>query len=161
MYAANDTTAVTSNATHSVALAAIAGEFVVTAFAIVDGKVDTDREIIFQTFSDVDVARRVYKQTAALLFCSAAQFDRAIDFVHYCRTSLASCLHREVRREAGSLARAVAELELASLVRRNPAREERKASALCAAVNTFSSRVAGLEKKVQAEAATRAQLGQP
>lgn len=160
---ANDHTAVARNSKHSVALAQIAGEFVVSAFAIVNGEVDTDREIIFQTFtvSEGDVARRVYEQTSALLSCSAAEFDRAIDFVHYCRTSLASCLHREVRREAASLLRAVAELEIASLARRNPAREERKLKALCAAANILSSRTAGLDAKIQVEAERRAAAGAP
>lgn len=158
--AANDTNAKTSNATHSVALAAIGGEFVLSAFAVVAGEVDTDREIVFQAFTDASIARRAYTQASALLSCNATAFDRAIDHVHHCRVSLASCLHREVRTEALSLMRAVAELEIASLARRNPAREERKARALCAAVNVLSSRAAGLDAKLQAEAVKRAAAGQ-
>lgn len=158
---ANDTNAMTRNASHSVALTAIGGEFVLSAFAIEAGVVNTDREIVFQSFTEADVARRAYKQTSALLSCNAAAFDRAIDFVHYCRTSLASCLAREVRTEASSLLRAVAELELATLARRNPEREARKLRALCAAANTLSNRAAGLDAKIQAEAAQRAALGQP
>ncbi len=158
---ANDTISMRQNSTHSVALAAIGGEFVLSAFAVVGGSVDTDREIVFQSFTEAEVARRVYKQTSALLSCNAAAFDRAIDFVHHCRTSLASCLDREVRSEARSLLRAVAELELASLARRSPEREARKLSALCAAANILSSRTAGLDAKIQAEAERRASLGQP
>ncbi len=161
MNTANDTAAKTSNATHSVAIVAIADEFVVSCFPLVDGKTDTDREVFFQTFTDGAIARRFYANKAALLKCNAAAFDAAIDFVYYCRSSLASCLAREVRTEALSLARAVTELELATLARRNDYREGRKAAALKAAAATLASRTEGLEAKIATEAAERARLGQP
>lgn len=143
MDAANDTIAKTSNATHSIALAAIADEFVVSCFPIVDGKVNTDVEVFFQAFTDVAIARRVYASKSALLRCNARAFDAAIDFVHYCRTSLASCRAREVANESRSLARAVAELELATMARRDASRSERKAKALRSAAETLAARMAG------------------
>jgi hypothetical protein len=162
MNAANDTNAQASNATHSIALTAIGTTFVVSCFKIgVDGKVDTDIEIIFREFTDAQAARRFYADKVGLLACTAAKMDAEIDWVYHCVSSLVSCLHREVRNEARILLAAVAELEIATLARRNPAREDRKTKALARAAEVLASRTAGLDGNIQKEAESRALRGQP
>jgi hypothetical protein len=156
MNTANDT-----NAKHSVAIAAIAGEFVVSCFPIVAGETDTDNEIFVQTFTDAAIARRFYASKSALLACKAAAFDAEIDWVWGARSSLASCLCREVPNESRRLRAAMADLELSTLVRSNAERETRKANALRAAAETLAARNEGLEAKIQDEAARRVCLGQP
>lgn len=151
----------TRNAAHSIALAELAGEFVVSCFPIVDGEPDTSTEVFFRVFSDGDVARRVYTAQARLLACSASDFDRVIEWVYHCVSSLQSCLHREVPNEARILAHAVAELRLAALKRGNAGREARKLLALTRAAEVLASRTEGLAAKVAEEASARALRGQP
>lgn len=161
MNTANDTNAKAQNATHSIAICALAGEFVVSCFPIVAGEVDTDAEVFFETFTDAAAARRFYAGKCALLACKAAAFDAEIDWVYRAASSLASCLHREVPNEARRLAIAVGELQLATLARRDASRTERKASALARATEVLARRLDGLDAKIQTEAAERSRKGQP
>jgi hypothetical protein len=127
----------------------------------VAGVVDTDREIFVRSFTDGEIARRVYKQTAALLSCNAAAFDSEIDWVWRARSSLESCLYREIPNESRRLVAAMAELELCTLARRNAYREGRKAVALRAAAETLARRSVGLDANIRDEAERRVCLGQP
>lgn len=159
--AANDTSAQTSNATHSIAIVAIGDEFVVSCFPIVDGQTDTDHEVFVEAFTDAGQARRFYARKSALLACKAAAFDAEIDWVYRTRSSLASCLYREVPNEARRLRDAMAELELCTLARRDAYRQGRKVAALKAAAESLASRMVGLDDKIKAEAAQRVCMGQP
>ena len=161
MNAANDTSATVQNLTHSIAIVPVGGEFVVSCFPVVDGKVDTDREIFVRSFTDGTIARRVFANKSSLLRCKAADFDAQIDWVHHARASLTSCLYREVPNEARILVNAIAELELCSLVRRDAAREARRGDAIKMARAELARRTDGLEAKILAEAADRAAKGQP
>jgi hypothetical protein len=161
MKAANDVTAQTRNATHSLSLTHIAGEFVVACFPLVNGVADTDREVFFEMFTDADQARRFYTRKAALLKCKAAQFDSEIDWVWRARASLGSCLYREVPNESRRLAAAMSELELCTLARRDAYREGRKLAALAAAADTLARRAVGLAEHIKTEAESRICLGQP
>lgn len=144
MNSANDTNAQTRNATHSIAICALGEEVVVSCFPLVAGEPDTDTEVFFETFTDAAVARRFYARKCALLACKAADFDAEIDWVYRAASSLASCLYREVPNEARRLAAAVAELELATLARRDATRTERKARALAHAADVLARRLARL-----------------
>lgn len=161
MNAANDINAKTQNATHSLALAAMGETFVVSCFAIVAGEVDTDREIIFREFTDAAAGRRFYAGKATLLACSAAKMDEEIDWVYRTASSLGSCLYREVPNEARRLATAVADLELATLARRDATRAARKVQALAHAAAVLARRLDGLDAKIQAEGAERSAAWQP
>jgi hypothetical protein len=159
---ANDNAlAQTRNAAHSIALAAIGDEHVVSCFPLVDGEPDTSREVFVRVFADAAVARRVYTAQAALLKCRAGEFDRAVDWVYAAVSSLGSCLHREVRNEAYGLSQAVQSLTIAGLARRDASREARKAQALTRAAEALARRLDGLDAKIAAEAASRAEKGQP
>lgn len=151
----------TRNASHSIALAAIGGEHVVSCFPLVNGEPDTDREVFVRSFDDAAVARRVYTAQAALLKCRAGEFDLAIEWVYSNISSLGSCLHREVPNEAQRLSQAVQSLTIAGLARRDARREERKAQALARAAEALARRSDGLAAKVAAEASERAAKGQP
>lgn len=151
----------TTNARHSIALVAIAGEFVVSCFPVVNGVPDTDREIFVETFTDEAAARRFYTRKSALLACTAAMFDAEISSVYDGRASLASCLCREVPNESRRLRAAMAELELCTLARRSEGREAHRARALQLAAETLAARSANLDGRINAEAEKRASLGQP
>lgn len=152
----------TRNATHSIALTEIAGEHIVSCFPLdTDGEPDTDCEIFVRVFADADVARRVYTARAALLSLPARDFDRVIEWVYRCVSSLTSCLQREVPNEARILRDAVTDLQIAALARRNAGREERKVNALAHAAKTLDRRLENLDEKIASEAAKRLSLGQP
>lgn len=140
--AANETSATTRNATHSIMLTAIAGEFVLSCFPVVAGEIDTDTEIFVESFTEIEIARRVYASRAKLLACKAAEFDSEISGVYYAMTSLAGCRSNEVAREASSLRRAVRDLQLCTLARRCPERESRRARAIELAVAALVRRAA-------------------
>lgn len=151
-----------SNGSHSVALAAVGGEYVVSCFAVgADGNIDHDQEFFFKTYSDARIARRIYEGKAKLLKCRAAEFDAAVEWVMRCISSLSSCLDREVPNEARILTDAVKDLTVARLARRDSHREELKASVLDRAARKIAARTEGLAGKIAAEAARRAELGQP
>lgn len=140
--AANETSASTRNATHSVMLTAIAGEFVLSCFPVVAGEVETDTEIFVESFTDIEVARRVYASRAKLLACTAAEFDAEVSGVYYALTSLAGCRSCEVANEAGSVRRAVRDLQLCTLARRSPQREAIRARAIELATQALARRTA-------------------
>lgn len=151
----------TRNASHSIALAAIGGEYVVSCFPLVDGEVDTDREVFVRTFDDAGVAKRVYQAQSALLAMKARDFDTEIDWVYRCVSSLGSCLYREVPNEARILRSAMQALQISALKRRDAGREARKAQALERAARVLAERETDLPAQIAAEAERRAAKGQP
>jgi hypothetical protein len=152
----------TRNASHSVALAAIGGEYVVSCFALgADGEPNVDQELFFRTYTDARIARRIYEGQARLLACSAAEMDAAIERVMGAISSLSSCLAREVPNEARILAACVNDLTTAATARRDARRAALKASVLERAAESLARRTAGLDAKIAAEAAVRASKGQP
>ncbi len=121
-----------TNSTHSVALVAIGGEFVVSCFALgADGQPDLDGgEVFMRSFTDEERAGFFFADSAKLLACNAERLKSEMRCVESAITSLKSCAGREVINEAGILARCVARLKVATLARSYPWLEFQKANIL-------------------------------
>lgn len=116
-----------TSSTHSLKLTAIAGEFVVSCFKIVDGVVDTDNEVFFRAYPDADQAARVFaSKKEDLSPMKAAKFSQLCDWVSHCIASLTSCRRNEIPNESRILSRALVDLQAATLLRKNPELEARR-----------------------------------
>ncbi len=121
-----------TNKTHSVAIVAMGGEFVVSCFRLgADGQADTDSgEVFMRTFQDAERAQFFFADSCKLLACNAARMAEEIGCVQSAISSLASCLNTEAQNEAEILARCVARLQVATLARKHGELEFRKTQML-------------------------------
>jgi hypothetical protein len=124
--------AAAANKTHSVALVAVGGEFIVSCFALDDdGQPDTDGgEVFVRSFTDEERAGFFFADSAKLLACNAERMHSEIRCVESAISSLKSCVGREVLNESRILARCVARLQVATLARKHSELEALKATVL-------------------------------
>ena len=149
--AANDSSQVTNDRV-SLALRRFAdGTFVVSAFAIKDGCPDTDGgEILVRDFSDPAAAKRLYLELAGLMHCKVAAFDTAYGSLSYWLTSLASAHGaKEICSEMGHVRDAMVAMKIATLARRDPSREERRAAIVARAAASIAAAQASAGRRVQ------------
>jgi hypothetical protein len=150
------------NATHSVAITEICGQWIVSAYELgADGEPDMDRQVFERSLTWEGAARAVYRDACGLLKCSASAFRGEVDAVMNARASLGSCLNREVANEARILSSRMRDLAMATLGRRNAELEALRASVLASSAALIESRMSDIDVKIQAESARRAELGQP
>jgi hypothetical protein len=149
------------NATHSVAIAAICGQWTVSVYEIGgDGQADMDRQVYERSFASESIARRIFGEKCGLLKCSFSAFRGEVDAVMSARTSLSSCLDREVRNEARILDNCMRDLAMATLGRRNAELEALRASVLESSAALIARRTANLDSKIESERVRRDELGQ-
>jgi hypothetical protein len=150
------------NATHSVAITEICGQWIVSCYELgADGEPDMDRQVFERSLTREAAARAVFADACKLLKCSFGAFRAEVDAVMNARASLGSCLNREVRNEARRLSDRMRDLAMATLGRRSPELEALRASVLASSAALIASRMGDIDAKILTESARRAELGQP
>lgn len=135
------------NRTHSLTLALMGdGTYVLSLFALgADGQPDTDNGEVFvksiehmpEPASSIQSrAEAAWRDYSGLLRCTADRFDQECSAVYQWASSVISCPsdkendHKSLRAEMQTLARAMRDLQLATLGRKNPELEARRVRAL-------------------------------